>query len=109
MPPKDTIIITNHAKKRFEERIGNRRRSNINKKGIEKTIEKELSYQRIRYIIDIDKMKYIFLKNGKEYRFKKIKDKWLLLTVVRHSRVHYQKRVNKLREEKNLPKVSFKI
>lgn len=109
MPPKNDIVITNHAKKRFEERIGSRRRSNITTKGIKKTIERELSFQRIRYIIDIGTMKYIFLKNGKEYRFKRNADKWFLLTVIRHNRANYQKRVNKLRKEKNLPKVSFKI
>lgn len=108
MPPKK-FVITNHAKQRFLQRLGRRRESNISNEGIEKTIQKELTIKRIRYIIDIDDYKYVFLKNGKEYRFKKHNNTWILLTIIRHTREQYHTRVNILRKKKKLPPISFKI
>lgn len=109
MPPK-YFIITKHAIERFDQRLGWRREGNVKKYGIEKSIRKELSsYKKIKYIIDIDEHKYIFLKNGKEFRFKKERNTWVLLTVVRHCREEYHERVNTLRQLKGLEPIDFII
>jgi hypothetical protein len=76
----ENYIITTHVVNRYLERVSETQKDAI------KRIRYDLSYKRVKRIVNIGNTRHVFTVNSKEFIFVKSKGRWFLKTVVKRSR-----------------------
>lgn len=85
----EDYIITEHVVERYNQRISE------SKSDVEKRIRRDLSYKRVKRIVNNGNTRHIFTFNSKEFIFKKGKNCWLLITVIKRNRENNSHAINR--------------
>lgn len=89
--------MSEHGEQRYIERIGVRKNMSV-----QKSLEKDLHYKRIKKIVDKTDTKHVFTFGRTEFIFSKKGSKLILKTVIRHNVKSEIYKQQKVQNEKNL-------